>query len=109
MNDAPSSYKLDIPQLIDDLGGTTACQRRLLFMGIDVAKSTLTVAKRRGHLNTQFLANLMAHQALFGPAPVDLNKYLIREEDPAKARRARRSQHAPKRAPAAPSPSAQPR
>lgn len=96
------SYRIDFRKLMADLGGINACRRRLEQMGIEVAHSTLNRAAGRGELQSIYLANLMAHQVLFGPGPVDLNRYVIRQEDPEKARRSIQVRPGRARAPAAP-------
>jgi hypothetical protein len=74
------SYTLDVERLIADLGGATACQRRLERMGVKISVATVRASRKRGYLTQDRLCNLLAHQALFGKAPIDIYKYLIRRD-----------------------------
>lgn len=91
------SYTLDVDALVWDLGGPSACLRRLHQMGVKVSKSTILYSRKRGILPQRLLANLLAHQALFGPGPLDINKYVIRQEGPPKLGRAPRPGRHPAR------------
>ena len=76
------TYRFDLRTFVDDLGGPTACWRRLASMGIPIKQRTVNKWLERGSMDTVYLVNLMAHEA-FENGPVDLNRYIVRVDDPA--------------------------
>lgn len=75
------TYRLDFKGLIVDLGGPMACYRRLRAMGIKIQPRTVNKWLARDDIGLIYLINLLAHEALTG-TPVNLNHYIVREDDP---------------------------
>lgn len=88
------TYKLNLYDLIHDLGGPMACYRRLKAMQVHVKPRTLNKWIERDDIAAVYLVNLLAHEALTGH-PVDLNKYIIRERDEPRLVRRLQSEAAP--------------
>lgn len=94
------SYKLDFRGLVKELGGPMACYRRLKQMGVEVKPRTLNKWVTRGDIGVIYLVNLLAHEALVG-VPMDLNQFIVREDDPEGPRLVRRPRRRPAGEPAA--------
>lgn len=69
-------YQFDLRKFVDDLGGPTACWRRLQDMGVELKPRTINKQLERGDMALVYIVNLMAHRAL-EEGPVDLNRYIL--------------------------------
>lgn len=74
-------YKLNLRDLIKDLGGPMKCWKALQDVGIDVQYETLKKWQLRDDIAVVYLVNLMAHRALHD-GPLDLNNYIVPVRDP---------------------------